>query len=169
MSMTMSDDARPQRDGGGLGSTPGEGIGAPLIWLGELTLLKITGEQSGGRLAAAEVWLTQEGAPPLHVHHNEDEGFYVLEGEITVTVGGRELKGTPGSLLWGPRGIPHTYRVDSRPYARVLLLFSPAGFEGFIRETSVPASSLVPPAPGDVQVDYEQVAALAAKYSPRSI
>jgi quercetin dioxygenase-like cupin family protein len=160
----MSDAAHPDPSRMPLGSTPGDGVGEALNWLGELTLLKVTGEQSGGRLAAAEVWLTQEGAPPLHVHHNEDEGFYVIEGEITLTVGGRELKGTPGSLLWGPRGVPHTYRVDSRPYARVLLLFSPAGFEGFIRETSEPATSLTPPAPGDVNVDYEQVAALAAKY-----
>jgi quercetin dioxygenase-like cupin family protein len=148
----------------GLGTKLGEGLGERLIWLGELTILKVTGAETGGRYTLAEVYVTQEGAPPLHVHHNEDEAFYVLEGEITVHVGERTLKGPPGAFLWAPRDIPHTYTVDSRPYARVLFFFSPAGFEGLIRATSEPAQSLTPPLASEVSIDYEQLESLAREY-----
>lgn len=148
----------------GLGSKLGEGIGEPLHWLGELAILKATGAETDGRFALAEVYVTQEGAPPPHIHHNEDEAFYVIEGEITVQVGDRTLKGTPGSFLWLPRDVPHSYQVDSAPYARVLFFFFPAGFEGFIRATSVPAPSLTPPPASEAIVDFEQIMALADQY-----
>ncbi len=86
---------------------------------------------------------------PLHVHHKEDEAFYVLEGVMTFYVGEEAIEAGPGSFLFGPKGVPHTYTVDSGP-ARLLFLFSPAGFEGFVKEAGEPARSLsVPPLPED--------------------
>ena len=77
----------------------------------------------------------------LHVHHQEDEGFYILEGEMTFYVGEQTIKAHPGSYLFGPKDVPHAFTVDSGP-AKLLFVFSPAGLEGLIREMGEPARSL---------------------------
>lgn len=100
---------------------------------------------------------------PLHVHHREDEGFYVLEGEVTFYVGDETHEAGPGSFVMGPKDVPHRYEVKT-PKARLLMLFSPAGFEGFIRATSTPATSLEPPEPGATEVDFDKVMEAAAAY-----
>jgi len=66
--------------------------------------------------------------PPLHVHKNEDEWFYMLEGEMSFHVGGDTHVGTAGAFVSFPRGIPHTFTVES-PSARFLLMNTPGGFE----------------------------------------
>jgi quercetin dioxygenase-like cupin family protein len=137
--------------------------GEALIWMGELTLLKVTGEQSGGLYSLAEVFVTPEGLVPLHVHRREDEAFYVLDGELTIQIGDATHEAGPGTFVFGPRNVPHRYAVKS-PTARLLMVFSPAGFEGFIRATSEPANSLKPPTPGEFEVDFEKVLASAAEY-----
>ena len=83
---------------------------------------------------------------PLHVHHREDEWFYVAEGELTFWVGGRVIHASAGSFVFGPRDIPHTFTVDSE-LARFLLVTEPGGFESFMRELSQPALTLTPPPP----------------------
>lgn len=70
--------------------------------------------------------------PPLHVHAEADEGFYVLEGELTVFLPGREVLLRAGDFLLAPCGVPHTYRVGDTS-ARALVLSSPGGFETFVR------------------------------------
>ena len=70
--------------------------------------------------------------PPLHVHHEQNEGFYVLDGELTVFLPGREVLLRAGDCLLAPRGVPHAYRVGDTP-ARALVLSSPGGFEAFVR------------------------------------
>ena len=74
---------------------------------------------------------------PLHVHENEDELFYVLEGEHVIQVGGEEFEVGPGALVFAPRGIPHSQRRVIPRTGRLLALTSPAGFEGFFRELAV--------------------------------
>ncbi len=64
------------------------------------------------------------------MHHNDDEAFWVLEGELTFEVGEETIKASPGSFLFGPKDVPHRYTVESGP-ARMLFLYSPAGFEEF--------------------------------------
>jgi hypothetical protein len=91
--------------------------------------------------------LAPKGAgPPLHVHHREDEWFYIIEGNLTFWVGGRTIEASPGSFVYGPRDIPHTLTVNS-PKARFLLVAEPAGFENFMRTLAVPAQTRsLPPA-----------------------
>lgn len=137
--------------------------GERLLWMGEPTLIKITGEETGGAYSLAEVFVTPAGLVPLHVHRREDEAFYVLEGELTFTVGEETIEAGPGSFLFGPSDVPHRYTVNT-PTARMLMLFSPAGFEGFIRATSEPTASLEAPPPGTVEVDFERILAAAAEY-----
>ena len=85
--------------------------------------------------------VTEQLAPrgsgsPLHVHHNEDEWFYVLEGELTIWVAGRTVVAGAGAFVFGPRDVPHTFVVSSER-ARFLLVTEPAGFEGFVRALAV--------------------------------
>jgi mannose-6-phosphate isomerase-like protein (cupin superfamily) len=145
---------------------PGEG--EALWWMGGLATIKATGEQTDGRYSLVEILVPEfpmeEGL--LHIHHFEDEGFYVLEGEMTFYVGDETIKARPGSFLFGPKDVPHAFSVDSGP-ARLLFLLSPAGMEGLIREMGEPARSLsVPPqpeAPPD-EAEMGRLMAIAARY-----
>lgn len=142
-----------------------KGEGEARWWLGGLATIKATGEETAGRYTLVEV-LEPEGEAPLHVHHREDEGFWVLEGEVTFVVGEETIKAGPGSFVFGPKGVPHRYTIESGP-ARMLFLLSPAGFEGFIYATSEPAEErALPPQPEGPPSDaeMEQLAALARQY-----
>lgn len=121
---------------------PGEGTAA---WtLGGRFTVKLDSAQSEG-VSVLEVLAFRTAEPPLHVHHREDESWYVLEGQMTFYVDGAAHVATPGSFVFAPRGLAHTFTVDVEP-TRVLLLASPAGFEHFALEVGVPASSDTPPA-----------------------
>lgn len=76
--------------------------------------------------------------PPLHVHHGHDEIFYVLEGRLSIHLPGRTIEIGPGESAFGPRGIPHTYRVESEEDARVLVATTSGAFAAFVGEMSVP-------------------------------
>jgi quercetin dioxygenase-like cupin family protein len=112
--------------------------GEALWFNGALGILKATAEQTEGRYAAYELRLPQGFAAPLHSHESEDEFFLVLSGEVRLQHGDDVVEGVPGSLAYTPRGIGHSFHVDSEE-ARLLLLFGPAGVEGFFREVATPA------------------------------
>jgi quercetin dioxygenase-like cupin family protein len=141
------------------------GEGEARWWLGGLTTIKATGKETGGRYTLVEV-LEPEGEAPLHVHHREDEAFWILEGEVTFEIGEQTIKASPGSFVFGPKDVPHRYTVESGP-ARLLFLLSPAGFEEFIHATSEPASerTLPPPPEGPPsEAEMEQLGAVARQY-----
>ena len=73
--------------------------------------------------------------PPLHLHRNEDEGFYVLGGELTLHLPGESVALRAGEFFLAPRGVPHTYEVGSEG-ARVLVASVPSGFERFVAEVA---------------------------------
>jgi hypothetical protein len=97
----------------------------------------------------------------MHVHRNEDEWFYVTEGELTFWVGGEVIRAPAGAFVYGPRDIPHTFEVTSEE-ARFLLVVEPAGFDGFVRKVGQPAPELVIPPALDEPPTPEQIAALTA-------
>lgn len=91
------------------------------------------GEDTGGGFGLVDMQRVPAGSmPPLHVHHKHDEGFFVLEGEVTLFAGGDELTLRTGDFGVAPRGVPHTYRVGDGGPARWLVTSSPAGFERFV-------------------------------------
>jgi quercetin dioxygenase-like cupin family protein len=140
---------------------PGEG---EAIWfLGVLATIKSSAETTDGRVAVIEHLAPQGSGSPLHVHHNEDEWFYVTEGELTFWVGGQRIDAAAGSFVYGPREIPHTFVVAS-PEARFLLVTEPAGFENFVRALSEPAQALTLPPPTSAQPDPDRMMAAAAEY-----
>src|SRR5439155_23982515 len=121
--------------------------GEALWFLGVLATIKASSETTDGRVAVIEHLAPQGAGSPLHVHHNEDEWFYVTEGGLSFWVGGRLIDACEGSFGYGPRGIPHTFTVRSSQ-ARLLLVAEPAGLERCIRVLSEPAPShAIPPPP----------------------
>lgn len=136
-----------------------------LNWLGELAIIHTTGKETNGKYCIVELYATKEGCPPWHIHHREDEGFYVIDGELTISVGDKTYKAKNGDYLLAPKDIPHTYSVDSPGHARILMICSPAGgFEDLVRALSTPATSLVPPKPESIEIDWEKVMNLAAQF-----
>lgn len=131
-------------------------------WLGSLAVIKATKEQTSGHFTLVEV-TENECQTPLHVHHREDETFIVMEGEVEFEVGGERIFASPGSVVYGPRGIPHAYSVIKGP-ARMLFLLTPGGFEGLLRETSEPSAERRVPAPGEAEPDFEAIPAIAERY-----
>ena len=129
-------------------------------WLGGLAVIKATAADTGGELTIVEVTEPPNGEAPLHVHRNEDEGFYVLEGSVTIYVGDESVEAGPGDFAWGPRGIPHRYTVGPDG-CRMLFLCAPAGFEKLVIEMSEPAQALTLPPPSDEEPDWEHVARVA--------
>jgi quercetin dioxygenase-like cupin family protein len=139
------------------------GEGEALWFLGTLAVIKASTETTGGRVAVIEHLAPQGPASPLHVHRREDEWFYVIDGELTFWVGGSLIEAGPGSFVYGPRDVPHTFAVAS-PEARFLLVIEPAGFERFLRTLAEPAGALTLPPPASPLPDPEQLAAVAADY-----
>jgi uncharacterized protein YjlB len=97
--------------------------------------------------------------PPLHIHHREDEVFVVLEGELTLFTPGESRTVRAGDAAFAPKGVAHTYRVESEQ-ARWLGLSTPAGFASFVAATSDPAETDGLP-PADRPVDMERLLAAA--------
>ena len=125
--------------------------------------IKSPTESTTGRVAVPETLASRGSGSRLHVHHNEDEWFYVAEGELTFWVGGQVITAPRGSFVYGPRDVPHTIMVSSE-HARFLLVVEPSGFENFIRELGTPAQQLVIPPPASEPPDIARLTALAAEY-----
>ncbi len=133
------------------------------VWfLGTLVIVKATGEQTGGAFGLIDNVMPAGFASPYHTHRNEDESFYVVEGEMSLYVGGERVKAGPGAFVYGPRGVPHGFEVDGTEPARILLQNHPAGFEGFPVEVGEPAEQLV--LPEAEPPDMARLMAIAAKY-----
>lgn len=121
---------------------------------GSLLTFLATSEDTQGQFALLEIVGRKGNVPPPHIHHREDEIFYLLEGEITVSVGERIIKATPGTMVFLPRNVPHSFTIDSEE-GRMLVLLTPAGFEGWFKDFSVPAPSMtLPPV---AEVSYSEV------------
>ena len=124
------------------------GEGEARWWFGQLAIMKATGASTDGRYTLVEITVGPGYRTPLHVHHHEDEGFWVLDGHAAFTVGEQMIDAPVGTYLYAPRDIPHMWAAGPDG-ARVLYLFSPAGIEGLIEDMSVPAEQLVAP-PRDI-------------------
>jgi quercetin dioxygenase-like cupin family protein len=114
-------------------------------WKSGTISVKVGGAETGGALAQVETDDPRGTAPPLHVHHNEEELFYILDGEVSVYVDAGELQLSAGDFAFVPRGVPHAYLVRSER-ARMLVTFSPAGFEEAFVDLGVQVTGSEPPA-----------------------
>jgi len=118
------------------------------IWYNGHTFSFLLGaDQTGGAFALLYCYFRKGGEPPAHFHRNEDETFYMLEGEILFHIGDKKFKAKAGDLAFGPKGVPHQFSLVTET-AKALLLIAPGGIETFFKEFSMPAQSLeLPPLP----------------------
>jgi mannose-6-phosphate isomerase-like protein (cupin superfamily) len=109
--------------------------GEELLIMGGRFDLKVSARDTGGDLCIYDTQRSTKGGPALHVHHAQDEWFYVLQGEFVVRVGEEVLKVGPGDSAFAPRKVPHTFAMVSEGAGQMLVLFQPAGtMEEFFRQ-----------------------------------
>ncbi|HEY7629666.1 MAG TPA: cupin domain-containing protein [Thermoleophilaceae bacterium] len=109
---------------------------AELMFIGSRCRVLADAQSTDGRYGLVEMIEVPAGdMPPLHAHRNEDEGFLLLEGELSLFLPGREIALKPGEFVLAPRGIPHAYQVGDAP-ARYLVVSLPCGFEEFVRDVA---------------------------------
>ena len=104
------------------------GGGEVMSWFSATMILKA----SAPELGAVEAIIGPGDEPPLHVHSNEDEWFYLIDGEVTFHVGGENHRAVAGAFVSFPRGIAHTFTIEP-PTARFLVMNTPGGFEQMFR------------------------------------
>lgn len=142
----------------------GSDEGEALWFFDDLVVIKAKTDQTGS-WALMDVVHPAGSGPPMHIHRDEDEAFYVVEGKARFYLGDATLEGGPGTFVFLPRGVKHTFQIDPSGQARFLYLTSPHGkFEQFVREISEPASSLTLP-DFEGPPDMEKLTQTAAKYT----
>ena len=131
------------------------GSGKTFSAVGDKYVILATGEQTGGAYCLADATVPPGGGPPPHYHTREEESFFMLEGEITFTVDGKTVIGTPGTFVQVPRETPHAFKNASASPARMLILCTPSGFEKFMAEFATelpsPAAPPIPPSPAEIE------------------
>ena len=138
-----------------------DGEGQPARWwLGGRVAVKASTADTHGRFCQVEFTDPIGNAPPVHIHHWEDETFYVLEGLVTVFIGDARIDTLPGEFVFMPRDVPHTYLVRSER-ARALVTYAPGGLEQFFVEMGVPVNDPDRPPPPVVPDPDTFVRALA--------
>jgi quercetin dioxygenase-like cupin family protein len=104
------------------------------------------------------------GGPPPHIHHREDEAFFVLEGEVTFTLNGKRVVAKAGAFIQGRRGVPHAFKNEGSVPARMLILVTPPGFEKFMAEFAQPVPSFDSPPLPVTPADIQKLLAVAPRY-----
>src|SRR5216684_2166213 len=132
--------------------------------LGEIMNFKITGEETGGSLCVVELTGFPRNGPPPHIHHREDESFYILDGAFSFLLGDRTTEAGPGFFCRVPKGTLHTYQNIGTQPGKALVILTPAGFEKFWMEIGKPVTSLTgPTGPPDPET-IARLMSLAPKY-----
>ena len=132
------------------------GEGTHLTVLGDTITVKLAGRDTGGAYALFENINPPEHGIPLHIHRNEDETFYILEGEVELQIGETKITAHAGDTAFLPRDVPHGFRVVGDAPAHMLITASPAGLEDYFAEMS----RLGP----DGSPDIERVLTISARY-----
>jgi quercetin dioxygenase-like cupin family protein len=141
----------------------GKGEGRALWHLGALLTFKALSMETNGQFWAVEGLADKRMAVPLHSHRHEDEFWFVLEGEIRFTVGDETRTGGPGTFVYIPPNVPHSFHVLSETGRWFGGGFS-GGFDQFFFDTGEPAQTLTLPPPSVVPPDVETLVASLTKY-----
>ena len=138
--------------------------GRTIAVVGDVYRFLATGEDTNGRYALWEALVPPGGGPPPHVHSREEEGFYILDGEITFTVNGEKIVAKAGMFANMPVGTPHSFKNESDRPAKMLISVAPAGLEKMFFEVGVPleegAKTALPPSHEEI----EKLLAVAPRY-----
>jgi quercetin dioxygenase-like cupin family protein len=141
---------------------PGEGRTIAVV--GDVYRLLATGEDTNGKYALWEAIVPPGGGPPPHVHSREEEGFYILEGEITFQIGEKRLVASAGTSANMPVGTPHSFKNESRKRAKMLIFVAPAGLEQMFFEVGVPVPPGATTAAPTTKEEIERLLAAAPRF-----
>jgi mannose-6-phosphate isomerase-like protein (cupin superfamily) len=126
---------------------------------------KVTGKQTGGSYGTVEAEVPPgHGAPP-HIHHREDESFYVIDGEMAFVCGEKSFVAKAGAFLHVPRGMLHAFQNNSESMVRMLVTYSPAGFEQFFERAGRVAVPGEAKPEFDLEEELKRVMAAAPEFS----
>lgn len=148
--------------GYGRGATEGRA----LWFLGGLVVWKAVGTDTGGVYELVEQLGPAGYEAPLHTHAHETEGFYVVEGELSMTIGDLTFRAAAGAFGYVPATVPHAFRVES-PTAKFLTFITPPGLEGYFEDLGEPASARTLPPASLILPDDARIQAVATKYGTK--
>src|SRR3984957_4270185 len=131
--------------------------GRTVAVVGDVYRFLAMGEDTNGKYALWEAIVPPGGGPPPHVHSREEEGFYILEGEITLQIGEKRIVVSSGMFANMPVGTPHSFKNESNRPARMLLTVPPAGLERMFFECGVPAVQGATTAPPPTKEEIEKL------------
>lgn len=131
---------------------------------GDMYTFLVTGEESGGAYFAMEGLVPAGGGPPLHIHRNETETFYVLEGQCTFQLGEETVVAGPGDFVNIPIGMVHNFHNYGPEMVKIILTFTPAGIDKFFEETLEPVLDPTQPCPDNVSEVVARYAAASPRY-----
>jgi quercetin dioxygenase-like cupin family protein len=138
--------------------------GRTIAVVGDVYRFLATGEDTNGKYALLEAIVPPGGGPPMHVHSREEEGFYILEGQITLTIGDERIVATAGVFANMPVGTPHSFKNESDKPAKMLISISPAGLEQMFFESGIPMPQGATTAPPPTKAEIEKLLEIAPRY-----
>jgi quercetin dioxygenase-like cupin family protein len=138
--------------------------GRTIAVVGDVYRFLATGEETNGKYAQWEAIVPPGGGPPPHVHSREEEGFYILEGEITLQIGNEQIVASAGMFANMPVGVMHSFKNESGQPARMLISVAPAGIEKMFMEVGQPVPSGTETASPPTQQEIEKLLAVAPRY-----
>jgi quercetin dioxygenase-like cupin family protein len=145
------------------GMTPA-GTGRSTWVVGDLYTIKASGQDTNGAFCLIEVFVPPKSGPPPHSHSNEDEAFFVLEGQFEVFIDDRVLSAGPGSWVQLERGSTHHFKNVGNSAAKMLILATPAGLDEFFLEAGREASDSDHASGRPTEADVQRLLAVAPKY-----
>ena len=140
------------------------GAGTAYWGPGELMTYLATGEDTSGAFFLAELSVVPGGGTPPHIHHREDESFHVIEGSLTIQVGGNTITASAGDFAFLPRGIAHSFKNTGDGNAKALVLTTPAGLEHFFAEVFETATDRAATPPSSSKELIGRAMAAAPRY-----
>ncbi|HTU24049.1 MAG TPA: cupin domain-containing protein [Pirellulales bacterium] len=140
------------------------GSGPIVAVVGDVYRFLATGRETAGRYALWEAIVPPGGGPPLHQHTRESEGFFIISGELTITVGDRRMTAKAGAYVHLEPGTRHCFKNETDQTARMLILIAPAGLEDYFLEVGSPLASVdeLPPSPSPAEIT--RLLAVAPRY-----
>ena len=138
--------------------------GRTIAVVGDVYRFLATGDDTSGKYAIWEAIVPPGGGPPPHVHSREEEGFYILDGEITFTVNGEKIVATAGMFANVPVGTPHSFKNESDRPAKLLISVAPAGLEQMFMEVGVPMTESATTALPPTKEEVEKLLTVAPRY-----
>lgn len=142
----------------------GPGDGECIYAGGDLYRFLAVKHETNGSYGLWEAIVPPGGGPPPHLHRNEEEGFYVIEGRLTVYAEGMEIDAVPGSFVHLPRGSKHWFRNNTDSNAKMLVLVAPGGMEGMFQETGREVKDPNEPIPTLSDAEKQRILEVGPKY-----